>query len=230
MIAPLQPIAIQGVIWYQGEANGGRGEFYKELFPTLIRGWRNAWGQGEFPFLYVQLANYGIRQEKPGDAPWARLREAQLASLAVPRTAMAVAIDVGEGPAIHPRNKQEVGRRLALGALAVAYGRELVYSGPLFTKMTVENGTARLYFKHAEGLKISGEGPVKGFAIAGEDRRWVWATATIDRDTVIVSSPEVAAPVAVRYAWGSNPEVNLVNGAGLPASPFRTDDWGVSRR
>lgn len=229
MIAPLVPFAIAGVIWYQGEANGGRGEAYKEVFPTLIRSWRSAWGQGDFPFLYVQLANYGKRQETPADAPWARLREAQLYTLKEPATAMAVTIDIGEGGNIHPTNKQEVGRRLSLAALSHAYGKKLTFAGPLFDAMTIANGSARLTFKNAEGLKTTDGGALKGFAIAGEDRKWVWATATIDKDAINVASPDVPNPVAVRYAWGSDPEVNLVNGAGLPTSPFRTDDWEVAR-
>jgi len=223
MIAPLIPYAIQGVIWYQGEANAGRAYQYRRLFPTMIRNWRKAWGQGNFPFLFVQLANY-----EPGNLneEWAELREAQLMALQLPSTGMAVAIDIGNPKDIHPRNKQEVGRRLALTALAKVYGKNIEYSGPMYRGMSIEGGAIRLRFDHVDGgLLAMGGGPLKGFTIAGEDRKFVPAEAVIEGETVVVRSPEVAHPVAVRYAWAINPTCNLYNKAGLPASPFRTDDW-----
>ncbi|MHB9106050.1 MAG: sialate O-acetylesterase [Armatimonadota bacterium] len=226
-IAPLVPFGIAGVIWYQGEANAGRATQYRTLFPAMIRGWRRQWGQGDFPFLFVQLANYMAAKPEPGPSRWAELREAQAMTLALPKTGMAVAIDVGEATDIHPTNKQDVGKRLALAAQAVAYGKPLEYSGPLYDRMDVQGSTVRLRFIHAAGLR-AGPAPgaeLTGFAVAGEDKQFVWAKAVIDGDTVVVSSDQVPAPVAVRYGWADNPACNLYNGAGLPASPFRTDDW-----
>ena len=228
MISPLLPCTIQGAIWYQGESNASRAKQYRKLFPTMILSWRQRWGL-EFPFLFVQLANFNARGAAPSGEPeesqWAELREAQLATLELPRTAMAVAIDIGEGGDIHPKNKQEVGRRLALAAEAQVYYRDTEFSGPLFTGSQPEEGKIRLSFRHAEGLRAKDGGKLKGFAITGKDRKWVWGEAEIQGDHVIVSSPQVANPIAVRYAWADNPEGNLVNAAGLPASPFRTDDW-----
>lgn len=226
MIRPLIPYGIRGAIWYQGEADAGRARQYQTLFPTMIRNWRRVWGQGEFPFLYVQLANYMGRSPQPHDHQWAELREAQTMTLALPNTAMAVTIDIGNPKDIHPRNKQDVGRRLELAALATVYGREVVYSGPLYKEMKREAGAIRVSFTHVGGgLEAKGDGGLKGFAIAGADRKFVWADARIDGESVVVSSPGVVEPVAVRYAWDSNPECNLYNKAGLPASPFRTDTW-----
>lgn len=226
MIAPIVPYAIQGVIWYQGESNAGRAYEYRTLFPAMIRDWRRVWGQGDFPFLFVQLANFLPVRPEPGESAWAELREAQTMTLALPKTGMAVAIDIGEADDIHPRNKQDVGERLALNALAIAYGKKIVYSGPIYTRMRREGNAIRLYFKHVDGGLTTPNGePLKGFAIAGPDRKCVWAEARIDGDTVVVSSPQVTEPVAVRYAWADNPLCNLYNRAGLPASPFRTDDW-----
>ena len=232
MVGPLVPYAIRGAIWYQGESNGGEGDRYRKLFPEMIREWRQAWGEGDFPFLFVQLANFMDRKTDPNAiSAWAELREAQsMTLLAAPRTAMAVAIDIGEARDIHPRNKQDVGRRLALGARVIAYGeRRLEYSGPVYESMAIEGNAVRLKFAHAggglaAGLAAKGD-KLTGFAVAGEDRKWAWADAKIDGRTVVVSSPEVAKPVAVRYAWGDNPDCNLLNREGLPASPFRTDDW-----
>jgi sialate O-acetylesterase len=230
MIAPVVPYTIRGAIWYQGESNAGRAYEYRTLFPEMIRDWRRAWWQGDFPFYFVQLANYMKRAEQPGDSAWAELREAQRMTLAERQTGMAVTIDIGEADDIHPRNKQDVGHRLALQALARTYGRKVVFSGPSFRKMEVSGAEARLSFDHAEGLAARGE-TLRGFAVAGEDRHFVWAQARIDGQAVVVSSPEVEKPVAVRYGWADNPDCNLVNGAGLPASPFRTDDWpGITRR
>jgi len=226
MVAPLIPYAIRGVIWYQGESNVARAYQYRKLFPALINSWRKAWGQGDFPFLFVQLANYLERRQEPTESAWAELREAQLLTLkTVPNTGMAVAIDIGEANDIHPRNKQDVGKRLALAALAIAYGQKIVYSGPIYRSMKIEGNKIRLFFDHVgSGLVAKGDKLV-GFAIAGKDRKFVWANAKIEGNTVVVWNEQVPEPVAVRYAWADNPECNLYNKEGLPASPFRTDDW-----
>jgi sialate O-acetylesterase len=226
MIAPLLGYTIAGAIWYQGEGNAGRAYQYRELFPTMIKCWWDDWGQGDFPFLFVQLANFMDVKEQPGDSAWAELREAQLMTLDMPNTGMAVAIDIGDAKDIHPKNKQDVGKRLALWALANKYGVDVVYSGPLYESMDKSGGKIVLHFRDCGGgLVAQGGGPLKGFAIAGEDHKFVWADATIKDDTVIVSSKEIAEPMAVRYAWADNPVCNLFNKAGLPASPFRTDNW-----
>ena len=227
MIAPLIPYAVKGAIWYQGESNAGRPYQYRKLLPTLITDWRGRFGVGEFPFLVVQLANFMARQKEPVEPGWAYLREAQLlTALRLRNVGLAVTIDIGEARDIHPKNKQDVGRRLALAALALAYGRDLEYSGPIYKKMQVEGNKIRLFFDHVDGgLVARGGGKLKGFAVAGKDRKFFWADAEIDGRTVVVSSPEVPEPAAVRYAWANNPVCNLYNEVGLPASPFRTDDW-----
>jgi sialate O-acetylesterase len=228
MIAPITPYTIRGAIWYQGESNAGAARLYRKLFPTMILSWRRAWAD-DFPFLFVQLANFDARKlpptGQPQDSNWAELREAQAMTLELPRTGMAVAIDIGEANDIHPKNKQEVGRRLALAAEATVYYRDQEFSGPLFSGAQAEDGKMRLNFRHAQGMKAKDGGKLKGFAIAGADQKFVWANAEIDGDHIIVSSPDVTAPVAVRYAWADDPECNLINATGLPASPFRTDDW-----
>ncbi len=226
MIAPLIPCAIKGVIWYQGESNTGCAYLYRTLFPALIRDWRKRWGQGDFPFLYVQLAGCRKPQTRPAEnSRWAELREAQLMTLSLPMTAMASSVDIGDA-GLHPRNKKVVGRRLALAARAVAYGKKIVYSGPIYQSMKVEAGKVRLKFKHVGGgLAAKGGGLLKGFAITGPDKKFVWANVKIDGDTVVVWSDDVAGPIAVRYAWANYPIGNLCNAEGLPASPFRTDDW-----
>ena len=224
MIAPLVPFSIRGVIWYQGESNAGRAYQYRTLFPLMIRSWRSAWGR-EFPFYFVQLANWHASKAEPDESDWAELREAQTMTLREPQTGMAVSIDIGDENDIHPRNKLDVGRRLAAWALTDTYGQRVFPSGPLFEHFRIDGDEIRIRFKHGVGLKTSDGEPLKGFAIAGEDRRFVWADARIDGDTVIVSSPKVVKPVAVRYGWADNPIANLYNKAGLPASPFRTDDW-----
>jgi sialate O-acetylesterase len=224
MIAPLVPFAIRGVIWYQGESNAGRAYQYRTLFPTMIRDWRSAWNSN-FPFYFVQLANWHANKAEPDESDWAELREAQMMTLREPQTGMAVIIDVGDAIELHPRNKLDVGRRLAAWALAGTYGQKVTPSGPLFERYSIEGDKVRIHFKYGAGLKTSDGGPVKGFAIAGEDRRFVWADARIEGDTVIVSSSKISMPVAVRYGWADNPVANLYNRAGLPASPFRTDDW-----
>jgi sialate O-acetylesterase len=223
MIAPLVPFTIRGAIWYQGESNAGRAYQYRTLFPIMIRDWRRAWGR-VFPFYFVQLANWRPRKEQPSESDWAELREAQTMTLREPQTGMAVAIDIG-GEDLHPRNKLDVGRRLAAWALANTYGEKVVPSGPLFDRFSIEGDKVRIKFKHGTGLKTNDSGPVKGFAIAGADRKFVWAEARIEGQTVVVWSPSISKPVAVRYGWADNPAVNLYNKAGLPASPFRTDDW-----
>lgn len=226
MIAPLIPYGIQGVIWYQGESNAGRAYQYRKLFPAMIKNWRKDWKLGDFPFLFVQLANFKAVKPDPDESDWAELREAQFLTLAVPNTGMATIIDIGEADDIHPKNKQDVGRRLALWALAKTYGKDLVYSGPLYKSMEIKGNRIVLHFDHVGGGLVAGGGePLKGFAIAGADRKFVWADARIEDDTVIVSSDQVAEPAAVRYAWADNPICNLTNKAGLPASPFRTDQW-----
>jgi len=221
MIRPLMPYGIRGAIWYQGEANAGKAAQYRETFPGMIRAWRQEWGQGEFPFLFVQLANFKARLDTPADSAWAELREAQRLTLSVPKTAMAVAIDIGEAEDIHPKNKLDVGRRLALGALAVAYDQKLVYSGPLVAGAKAEGGAVRLSFDSVGGGLVASGDALKGFAVAGADGKYIWAQAKIDGATVVVSSDAVAEPVSVRYAWADNPECNLYNAEGLPASPFQ---------
>ncbi|MBT5534294.1 haloalkane dehalogenase [Candidatus Poribacteria bacterium] len=230
MIAPLMPFAIRGVIWYQGESNASSAFRYRSMFPTMIRDWRAKWGQGDFPFLFVQLANWLWPSLTPIDDAWAELREAQLMTLAEPATAMAVAIDIGNPTDIHPRNKQDVGRRLALGALAKAHGRDVAYSGPMYESMRGEDGALFLTFAHTdgglvyEGRENRGFADSTGFAVAGEGGEYRWADAEVVGDELRVWSDNVDEPVSVRYGWSTNPPSTLTNGVGLPASPFRTDD------
>jgi sialate O-acetylesterase len=230
MVAPLIPYTIRGAIWYQGESNAGRAYQYRDLFPTMIKSWWNTWqeqgGQEDFPFLFVQLANYMAVKDEPGDSAWAELREAQLMTLELPNTGMAVTIDIGEAKDIHPKNKQDVGKRLALWALANTYGKDVVYSGPLYKSMLKKDNRIILSFDHVgDGLVAQGGEPLKGFAIAGADRKFIWAEAKIEGNRILVSSDKITDPVAVRYGWADNPVCNLYNKAGLPASPFRTDTW-----
>ncbi|MBI5091348.1 MAG: 9-O-acetylesterase [Candidatus Hydrogenedentes bacterium] len=227
MIHPLVRMPIKGVIWYQGESNADAAYEYRTLLPTLIQDWRKAWGEGNFPFLYVQIANFSGWQPpatKPRESTWAELREAQLMTLSTPKTGMAVTIDIGEVDDIHPINKKDVGVRLGLAAQHVAYGEKLEYSGPLYKSMKVKDGRARIAFTHAGGLNVKG-GELKGFAIAGSDHTFVYAKAEVKGNEVVVWNDAVKAPVAVRYGWDFAPECNLYNAAGLPASPFRTDQW-----
>jgi len=227
MIAPLIPYAITGAIWYQGESNAGRAILYRKQLPLMIKNWRDDWGQGEFPFLIVSLANFMARKDQPSDSAWAELREAQaMTAASVPKAGLAITIDVGDAKDIHPRDKKTVGERLALAALAIAYGKNIVYSGPVFESMKIEGSSVRLTFKHVgSGLVAKGES-LKGFAVAGQDRQFHWADARIEgNNTVVLSCKDVPQPVAVRYAWADNPECNLYNKEGLPAVPFRTDDW-----
>jgi sialate O-acetylesterase len=226
MIYPLIPYGIQGAIWYQGESNAGRAHQYRSLFPAMIQDWRKSWQQGDFTFLFVQLANFMEIKPQPAEDTWAELREAQTMTLSLPNTGMAVIIDIGEANDIHPRNKQDVGTRLALNARKLVYGEDIPYSGPMYHSMKTEDNKIRIFFDHIyEGLAAKDGKKLMGFAIAGEDKKFVWANAVIDGKTVIVSSPQVKQPVAVRYAWAANPVCNLYNSADLPASPFRTDNW-----
>jgi len=224
MISPLLPMAIRGAIWYQGESNVGRAPQYKSLFKAMIRDWRRAFKHEGMGFHFVQLANYLSTAPKPLESQWAELREAQAEALSLPHTGMAIAIDIGDGADIHPRNKQDVGIRLALNALRHSYAKkDIVHRGPHFREARVEGSAMRVFFDDIGGGLIASNGPLTGFAIAGPDGQFVWADARIDGNTVVVSSPAIAAPKAVRYAWADNPVCNLFNAAGLPASPFRTD-------
>ncbi|MCY2992928.1 MAG: sialate O-acetylesterase [Planctomycetota bacterium] len=227
MLAPLAPYAIRGAIWYQGEANAGGAKLYGLQLRTMITEWRTLWKQGDFPFLSVQLPNFMKAQEKPSEmGGWPLIREQFLQTLSLKNTGLAVTIDVGEADDIHPKNKQAVGQRLAQWALAKTYGKEVVACGPLVKSSQCEGGQITVAFDCVGGgLAARDGGQLKGFAIAGEDKQFVWAEAKVVGQTVVVSSPEVKAPAAVRYAWANNPDCNLINQAGLPASPFRTDDW-----
>ena len=216
MIAPLEPYAIAGAIWYQGEANSARATEYRRLFPAMIQSWRQAWEQGDFPFLFVQIA--------PHQNMTPEIREAQLLSWQkVPRTAMAVITDIGNETDIHPTQKEPVGGRLALAARAIAYGEKIPYSGQVYRSMKVKGSRAVLSFTHVGSGLMAKDGDLKGFTVAGADGNFVGATAIIEGDKVVVSSPAVAKPVAVRYGWAKTPDVNLFNKEGLPATPFRTD-------
>ncbi len=230
-IAPLLPFPIAGVIWYQGEQNTRESEKYGALLTAFVADWRRSTDQPTLPFGVVQLANFGERSAEPWDSGWAEIRNAQrIVAMTVPGVGLASAVDIGDAKNIHPTNKLDVGRRLAGWALSVVYGRGGEWSGPLFKSMTIEGGSARLSFDHIEkGLTIHGE-RAGGFEVAGEDRHFVRADARIDGATVVVSSPEVPSPVAVRYAWDDDPIVSLFNGDGLPASPFRTDTWPLRKR
>jgi len=224
MVHPLLPYAVRGILWYQGESNVGRAAEYAAEFPALIRAWRSHFGAGDLPFLWVQLANFAA----PGDATgrsWALLREAQAQALALPMTGQAVAIDLGDPASIQPRNKQEVGRRLALIAKDKVYGIPVDSSGPAFERAEPAGPAIRVHFRFAaEGLTAGGR-PLQSFEVAGEDRVYHPAKAVIEGDTVLVRSPLVPRPVAVRYAWSNAPRANLFGGTGLPAAPFRSDSW-----
>ena len=238
-IAPMIPFGIKGVIWYQGEANVDKANQYRVLFPALITGWREAWGQGDFPFLYVQLANFNQRGGKSVENTWAYLREAQTSTLTLPQTGMAVSLDMGKGDDIHPRNKLDVGYRLSLVALKVAYHQDIVFSGPRFDSMSIEGHKIKILFKCVGGGLVIDSSPAMlaevpkaepsdqllGFAIAGADKIFVPAKAVIEGEAVIVWSDEIMTPLAVRYGFSNNPEVNLYNKELLPAGPFRTDNW-----
>ncbi|MHB9035592.1 MAG: sialate O-acetylesterase [Armatimonadota bacterium] len=225
MIAPLVPYSIKGAIWYQGEANVSRPAQYARLLPTLISDWRSRFQSGRFPFLIVQLSSFTDPTPEPVQSGWAELREAQLVTaLKVPNCGIAVTTDIGDAKDIHPKNKQDVGHRLALAAEAIAHGRKIEYSGPIYIRMRIEGKSVRLYFDHiGKGLVARGGHALRGFAIAGADKKFVWADAVIDGETVVVSAESVDKPVAVRYNWANFPCGNLYNNAGLPASGFRSD-------
>ncbi len=235
LIAPLQPYGIKGAIWYQGENNAEEPELYKVMFPAMIRNWRDAWGQGDpstgsgqdFPFYFVSLAGYMGHQELAVEKfSWAEIREAQNSGLSLPHTGVAMAYDIGDANDIHPRNKADVGHRLALLALANDYGVKTECQGPVFDKMEAQDGSLRIFFTHTEGLAAKG-GELKSFAVAGEDKVFHIAKAVIKDNTVLLTAADglVPKPVAARYAWASIPSGNLYNSAGLPAVPFRTDNW-----
>jgi sialate O-acetylesterase len=239
MIAPLIPYAIRGAIWYQGEANVGAAFHYRTLFPAMIANWRADWGQGDFPFGFVQIAPFGGYSDDWGLslAACAELWESQAMTLKVsPNTGMVVTTDLADVDKIHPKNKdyigihptnkQDVGKRLALWAMAKVYGRDLVYSGPIYQSMAVEGNKIRLRFDHVGGGLIAADGkPLSYFTIAGADQKFVPAVAAIDGKTLLVQSDRIAQPVAVRFAWRGDATPNFANKEGLPASPFRTDSW-----
>lgn len=227
MIYPIVPYALRGALWYQGESNMPEGMMYHEKMKALINGWRDVWGQGDFPFYFVQLAPFNYGGQGDETARLARLWEAQAATLSVPNTGMVVTTDVANIRDIHPRNKQDVGLRLALWALAKTYGKEdLVCSGPLYKGMEIEDNSIRLSFDHVGNGLMTRDGlALTWFEIAGEDKQFYKANAIVDGDTIVVSSETVTSPVAVRFGWDQIAEPNLVNDAGLPASPFRTDSW-----
>jgi sialate O-acetylesterase len=222
MIAPLIPYGFRGVIWYQGESNASRADNYRILFPAMIEAWRSAWGQGDFPFYFVQLANFS----RPGTETWPHLREAQAATLSLPNTAMAVTIDIGNPNDIHPRNKRDVGKRLAGLALNRDYQLPRADRGPVFASWQPNgDGSAKVTFSHGgAGMELRPSN-LTGFELAGEDKVFHPASAKLEGDSVIVTAPAVKRPVAVRYAFIDNPPVSLFNRQGLPAEPFRTDDW-----
>ncbi len=233
MINPIIQYPIKGAIWYQGENNAGQAYNYRTLFPNMITDWRTKWGY-EFPFYWVQLANFMAKDDVPQDSDWAELREAQSMTLSLPKTGEAVITDIGEANDIHPRNKQDVGLRLALNALNKDYGKtDIIYSGPTFKSMEVDGDKAIISFNNiGKGLKSTSKyGYIEGFAIAGTDNKFVWAKAYIEGDKVIVYSDNISKPVSVRYSWSNNPDVNLFNSEGLPAAPFRTDNLkGITQR
>lgn len=254
MISPLVPYAMTGVIWYQGESNVTRAFQYRTALPLLINDWRAQWGRGDFPFYYCQIANFSAYKPQTSqitDSDWAELREAQTQTLTLPNTGQAILIDVGEEGDIHPRNKKDVGDRLALLALAKTYGKNVVSSGAVYDSCKIEDDKIRVTFRDTGGLSAkplpatysprtgapekplelyNPNSPLQGFIICGADRKWEWADAQIEGDSVIVTSSKVPQPVAVRYAWANNPICNLSNTAGLPAGPFRTDDFPLSTR
>jgi sialate O-acetylesterase len=250
MINPVIPYAIQGAIWYQGEGNWLRGHQYRTAFPALIKDWRAKWDRGDFPFYFCQIANLGVHSPRPEESAFAEVREAQSMTLSLPKTGQAILIDIGEEGNIHPADKVSVGDRLARIALAGTYGKSVPFSGPVFEAMAVEGNKVRLRFKHTDGglvakplpaayqpvstdpktvplVRNSPAGELEGFAVCGLDRKWAWATAKIEGDAVIAWNDAVPEPVAVRYAWAQNPFCNLYNGEGLPAAPFRTDDFPI---
>ena len=225
MVAPVIPYAIRGVLWYQGESNSDRAEQYRKLLPALVNGWRREWAQGNFPFYAVQIANFGKPVEGVEENDWSELREAQAMAMTLTNTGLATAIDIGEEENIHPKNKREVGRRLSLIALANVYGRPVEYSGPVYSSLQVDGASVSVRYTHGNGLVAREGKPIQGFSLAGNDRVFHPANARIKENLVLLDSPDVPRPVAARYMWARNPSGNLENSAGLPALPFRTDDW-----
>lgn len=226
MLAPVAPLALTGALWYQGEANADRAYQYRTVLPAMVGDWRKLFGQGDFPFYIVSLPAFMHHQDEPTQSSWAELREAQaLTANKISNGGLAVTIDTGDPDNIHPLDKKIVGERLALCALGQHYGEKVVYQGPTFKSFKHVSGGLKIKFSHTDGGLVAGGGKPEEFSIAGKDRQWYWADARIDGDTIIVSSPNVPQPVAIRYAWQSFPKATLYNGAGLPAVPFRTDDW-----
>ncbi|MBN2274416.1 MAG: beta galactosidase jelly roll domain-containing protein [Bacteroidales bacterium] len=234
MIHPLLQYNVKGAIWYQGESNAGEAYLYRTLHPLMINNWREKWNNPDLVFLFVQLANFMQPLPQPANSEWAELREAQLMTVSTPHTGMAVAIDIGDADDIHPRNKQDVGYRLALAARKIAYNEDIVFSGPVMKSYTINGNRVEVEFDHTgSGLMAKDKyGYLKGFAIAGADKQFIWAKAYIEGNRVIVTSDKIDKPVAVRYAWADNPDdANLYNKEGLPASPFRTDNWkGITEK
>ncbi|TSA31440.1 MAG: acetyl esterase [Verrucomicrobiaceae bacterium] len=253
IIAPIKPYRLAGILWYQGESNAGRAYQYRKAFPLLIKDWRRQWGRDDLPFYFCQLANYLPKRPDPGESEWAELREAQSLALSLPSSGQAVLIDLGEAGDIHPRNKKTVGERLSRLALANNYGKNVVWSGPVYDSIKIEGKTLRVKFLHADGglvahpvparydvrtlvgetaplIRNNPDSELEGFAICGADHKWVWADAKIDGDSVVVWSDKISSPIAIRYGWSDNPTCNLFNGAGLPAAPFRTDDFPAITR
>jgi sialate O-acetylesterase len=226
MVAPLVPLSITGTIWYQGEENSERGYEYRKVLPAMIADWRSAFGQGNFPFYIVSLPAYKQRSATPIDDAWAETRESQaITATSVPNTCLAITIDTGDPDNIHPKEKVPVGDRLARCALANYYRKKILFQGPTLASVDRRPGSVVLHFTHADGGLVAKGGKLGEFSIAGADRKWVWAEARIEGDTIVVSSPSVPNPKEVRYAWQSNPVATLFNGEGLPAPPFRTDMW-----
>jgi len=226
MLKPIAPLSITGALWYQGEQNSDRGFQYRRIMPVMIEDWRRLFQQGDFPFYIVSLPRFAPHSATPTDDGWADIRESQaLAAQRVPHSCLAVTIDTGDAQNLHPKDKQPVGERLALCALAKHYGKHVAYQGPTLASVTRKPGSIRLRFRHTDGGLIAKGPKLEEFEIAGADRKWYWADARIEGKTVVVSSPSVADPKEVRYAWQSNPAATLFNGAGLPAGPFRTDTW-----
>lgn len=228
MLEPVIPFGIKGALWYQGESNAPKAYQYREIFPLMIEDWRKHWGQGDFPFLWVQLANFKAAKDEPDESDWAELREAQTMTLSLPNTAQAVIIDKGEADDIHPRDKWTVAKRLTVAAEKIAYGKDVVYSGPVYRSMNKEGNQLRLSFDHiGSGLEVKDKyGYVKGFAVAGADKKFRWVKGVQDGNDVVLDVSGISNPSAVRYGWADNPDdLNVYNKEGLPLNPFRTDDW-----
>jgi sialate O-acetylesterase len=248
IVNPLTSYGVAGVLWYQGESDAGRAYEYRTALQLLIEDWREKWKRSDLPFYICQLPGFGPKKSSPGESELSEVRESQLVASKLPNTAMAVLVDLGEAKDNHPRNKSDVAERLLRVVLAKEYGKKLVYSGPVYESMSVEKNQIRIRFRHTDGglaarpvpavydvstllgqtaplVRNSPQSQLEGFQICGEDRRWIWGDARIDGQSVVVWSSKVPEPIAVRYAWADNPTVNLFNGAGLPAAPFRTDDF-----